>query len=43
LKVSSNVKIAMQCFENLGEANSPNAPPWLRAWLYIYIQMTFFR
>jgi len=31
LKVSTNVKIAMQCFENFGEANAPNAPPWLRA------------
>jgi len=27
LKVSTNVKIAMQCFENFGEANAPNAPP----------------
>jgi len=25
LKVSANVKIAMQCFENFGEANAP--PP----------------
>jgi len=30
LKVSANVKIAMQCFENFGGANAPNAP-WLRA------------
>jgi len=28
LKVSTNVKVAMQCFENFGVAN---APPWLRA------------
>jgi len=28
LKVSTNVKIAMQCFENFGgRANAPNAPP----------------
>jgi len=26
LKVSANVKIAMQCFENFGKC-----PPWLRA------------
>jgi len=26
LKVSTNVKIAMQCFENFGWANAPNAP-----------------
>jgi len=29
MKVSANVKIAMQCFENFGGAN---CPPWLRAW-----------
>jgi len=33
LKVSTNVKIAMQCFENFGGRNAPIAP-WLRAWLY---------
>jgi len=27
LKVSANVKIAMQCFENFGGTNAPNAPP----------------
>jgi len=27
LKVSANVKIALQCFENFGGANTPNAPP----------------
>jgi len=28
LKVSTNAKIAMQCFENFGVgANAPNAPP----------------
>jgi len=27
MKVSANVKIAMQCFENFGGANAPNAPP----------------
>jgi len=27
LKVSTNVKIAMQCFENFGGTNAPNAPP----------------
>jgi len=27
LKVSANVKIAMQYFENSGGKNSPNAPP----------------
>jgi len=26
LKVSTNVKIAMHCFENFGGANAPNAP-----------------
>jgi len=26
LKGSANVKIAMQCFENFGGANAPNAP-----------------
>jgi len=26
LKVSANVKIAMQCFENFGGANAPNTP-----------------
>jgi len=26
LKVSSNVKTAMQCLENFGVANAPNAP-----------------
>jgi len=31
LKVSANVKIAMQCVENFGGANAPNAPPWFRA------------
>jgi len=31
LKVSTNVDIAMQCFENFGGENAPNAPPWLRA------------
>jgi len=29
LKVSANVKIAMQCFENFGGGEMP--PPWLRA------------
>jgi len=32
LKVFSNVKIAMQCFENFGGGNAPNASPRLRAW-----------
>jgi len=33
LKVSANVKISVECFENFGEANAPNAsPPCLRAW-----------
>jgi len=26
LKVSTNVDIAMQCFENFGRGNAPNAP-----------------
>jgi len=30
LKVSINVKIAVQCFENIWGAN---ASPWLRAWM----------
>jgi len=46
LKVSANVKIAMQCFENFGGANAPNAPLgcapgprcplWLRAWWQLH-------
>jgi len=31
LKVSTHVKISVQCFENFGGGNAPNAPPWLRA------------
>jgi len=27
LKLFANVKIAMQCFENFGGVNAPNAPP----------------
>jgi len=34
LKVSTNVKIAMQCFQNFG--GSKCHPPWLRAWWYSY-------
>jgi len=35
LKVSTNVKIAVECFENFGEANAPNAPPACApAWHY---------
>jgi len=32
LIVSSNVKIAMQCFKNFGGGICPKFPPWLRAW-----------
>jgi len=37
LKVSANVKLAMQCLEIFG-GNAPNAtpPPLLRAWCKIY-------
>ena len=32
LEVSTNVKTAMQCFENVwGGSNAPNTPSWLRA------------
>jgi len=31
LKVSANVKIAMQCFEIFGRGNDPNDLPWLCA------------
>jgi len=27
LKVSANVKIAMQCFENFGDGKCPKCPP----------------
>jgi len=33
LKVSANVKIAMQCFEIFG-GNMPQMLPWLRACMY---------
>jgi len=36
LKVSTNVKIAMQCFENVGAGKCPKCPPWLRAWVDAY-------
>jgi len=32
LKGSANVQIAMQCFENFGRGNVPNAPLWLCAY-----------
>ena len=31
LKVSTNVKIAMQCFENFGDGKCPKCPHCLRA------------
>jgi len=31
LKVSTNVKIAMQCFETFGGQTPQMPPPWLRA------------
>ena len=34
MKVSANVKIAMQRFENFGEGK---LPPWLRAWARLYL------
>jgi len=34
LKVSANVKIAMQCFENFGEGK---LPPWLRACVTVWM------
>ena len=38
MQVSTNVKIAMQCFENFwGGGNAPNALPWLRAWRRTYV------
>jgi len=33
LKVSTNVEIAMQCFENFGGKMPQIPPPRLRAWL----------
>jgi len=35
LKVSANVKIAVQCFEIFEGENAPNVPPWLRACLQV--------
>jgi len=32
LKVSANVKIAMQCFQIFG-MQMPQMPPWLSAWV----------
>jgi len=42
LKVSANVKIAMQCFKNFGGANAPNAPLVARL-LYLPITIYFVR
>jgi len=39
VKVSANVKIAMQCFESFGGANAPNAPPWLRACVLVFSRL----
>jgi len=39
LKVSTNVKAAMQCFENFGGSNAPNAPPPLVARLVIILAL----
>jgi len=32
LKISTKVKSAMQCFENIGWGKYPKCPPLLRAW-----------
>jgi len=39
LKVSTNVKIAMQCFENFGGKYPKCPPPWLRAWFNLSIRL----
>jgi len=36
LKVSANVKIAMQCFQIFG-MQMPQMPPWLSAWVWPWL------
>jgi len=42
LKVSSNVKIAMQCFENFGGGETPQMPPLVARLPLRYTEKEFF-